>query len=130
MQGIEYKVVPAPRKARSVRGARTKADAMARALEEILREEAAAGWEYVRADLIPCEEKAGFFSRAVELHRAMLVFRKVPVAAPRPELRPEPVPVRAEPEPYPLRTARAGEPQRGFAEPAPLPFRPLGSATD
>lgn len=155
MQGVEYKVVAAPRRAKPVRGARGKAEAMARALEDILQEEAAAGWEYVRADLIPCEEKPGFFARRIELHRAMLVFRKLPPAAPAPRPLEQPA-ERAEPvrsdhvrvehartdrmrddqEPYPLRSPRepgrepAREPERAFAEPAAVPFRPLGSATD
>ena len=72
----EYKCIAAPEKARRRRGAKTRTDRVALAIEEILQAECTGGWEYLRADLIPVEEKNGFFSRTQEVHRAILIFRR------------------------------------------------------
>ena len=145
MKGIEYKVVPAPRKAKPRKGARGKPEALARAMEELIKKEAGAGWEYLRADLIPCEERRSFFSRPIEMHRAMLVFRKLPpvVEVPRDaswdgaRARPvreqprfDPAPEPAGEEPFELRSAVRAEERAEERPAAPLPFRPLGSAND
>lgn len=103
----EYKCIAAPEKARRRRGAKTRTDRVALAIQDILAAECKGGWEYLRADLIPVEEKSGFFSRAQDVHRAILVFRRAvggsgaavpyPVAAP---VIPQPaVPQPAAPEP-------------------------------
>jgi hypothetical protein len=34
------------------------------------------GWEYVRSDTLPCEQKSGWFSRPVTVSETMLVFRR------------------------------------------------------
>lgn len=82
----EYKVVGAPEKGRRRRGARTRSDRVAAAFEEVLRAEAVDGWEYLRTDLVPVEEKPGFLRRREEVHRAVMVFRRPleQAAAPRP----------------------------------------------
>lgn len=72
----EYKVVGAPERAKRARGARTRTDRVARALQDLINSEAVEGWEYQRTDLLPVEERAGFFSRVRETHRAVLVFRR------------------------------------------------------
>ena len=97
----EYKCVAAPEKAKRRRGAKTRTDRVAGAMEDILKTEAVGGWEYQRTDLIPVEEKAGMFSRAHEVHRAVMVFRRAvgaagqpayaPVAA-EPQMAPQPAP--------------------------------------
>lgn len=141
MKGVEYKVVPAPREAKRRRGAKNKAEALALAIQDLIAEQVAEGWDYVRADLIPCVERPGFLQRRIELHRAMLVFRKGAAAA-RP-VEPAYHSARAEPRPGPVRTSPAAEDEplelagsetrsgndRREAD-APLPFRPLGSAND
>ena len=72
----EYKCIAAPEKARRRRGAKTRTDRVALVIEEILQAETKGGWEYLRADLIPVEEKSGIFGRTQEVHRAILVFRR------------------------------------------------------
>lgn len=72
----EYKVVGAPERAKRARGARTRTDRVARALQDLINAEAVEGWEYQRTDLLPVEERPGFFSRVRETHRAVLVFRR------------------------------------------------------
>lgn len=113
----DYKCVAAPEKARRRRGAKTRTDRVALAMEDILKAEAKGGWEYQRTDLIPVEEKSGWFGRQHDVHRAVLVFRKLkgssrpyaasdlqdPAAsvepastpAPAPNPAPQPVPVEA-----------------------------------
>ncbi len=72
----EYKCVGAPEKPRKSRRAKTGSQRLAVSMEEVIQEEAVNGWEYMRTDLIPVTEKPGLFSRAQEVHRAVLVFRR------------------------------------------------------
>jgi hypothetical protein len=80
MQQYEYKVVPAPQRGEKVRGARTTADRFAAALMTVMNDLGRDGWEYLRADTLPCEERVGLTGKSSSfLH--MLVFRR-PVVAP------------------------------------------------
>ena len=72
----EYKCVGAPEKGKRKRGAKTRSDRVANAMEITIQAEAVDGWEYLRTDLIPIEEKGGIFKRAQEVHRAVMVFRR------------------------------------------------------
>jgi hypothetical protein len=96
----EYKTVAAPRRARKLKGMRPGADAFAQTIQAVLNEEAAAGWEYLRAESLPCDEKPGFFGCRQEVLHSVLIFRRaIPardaVSAPRAR-RAEPA-ARAEP---------------------------------
>ena len=99
---FEYKTVGAPERGKRQRGLRTGSDRVAAAFEEILRAEAVDGWEYLRTDLLPVTERAGWFSRAHEVHRAVMVFRRPRArvaaveseAAVRPVLAAQPAPAR------------------------------------
>ncbi|MBY8978093.1 hypothetical protein KHP62_19945 [Rhodobacteraceae bacterium NNCM2] len=108
---IEYKAVGAPEKGRRKRGARSMSDRVAAAMEEILEREAVDGWEYLRTDLIPVEERSGWFGRAREVHRAVMIFRRgAPsgqVASPAPAVE---APGRAEQGVTPLRAVKHDEP--------------------
>lgn len=73
---FEYKTVGAPEKGIRRRGARTKSDRVAAAVEDILKAEAVDGWEYMRTDLVPVIEKSSLFGRLHEVHRAVMVFRR------------------------------------------------------
>ncbi len=80
----EYKVVPAPRRGEKAKGAKTTADRFAVALTALMNEMARDGWEYLRADTLPCEERVGLTGKATAFQN-MLVFRRAlaaPVAAP------------------------------------------------
>lgn len=75
MQRFEYKVVPAPKKGEKARGARTTPERFAVALTTVMNTLGAAGWDYVRADTLPCDERVGLTgSKTVFQH--MLVFRR------------------------------------------------------
>lgn len=83
MQAYEYKVVPAPRRGEKARGAKTVADRFAVALTQVMNEQGRDGWDYLRADTLPCEERVGLTGTATHFQH-MLVFRRAvaqPVAA-------------------------------------------------
>lgn len=73
---IEYKTVGAPHRGRRKRGAKTRSDKVAAAMSEVLDREAVDGWQYLRTDLIPIEERRGWFGRTQEVHRAVMVFER------------------------------------------------------
>ena len=75
MQRFEYKVVPAPKRGEKARGAKTTEDRFAQALMSVMNAFGAEGWDYVRADALPCEERAGFTSTKTT-YLNMLVFRR------------------------------------------------------
>ncbi|MEM9523951.1 MAG: DUF4177 domain-containing protein [Pseudomonadota bacterium] len=75
MPRFEYKVVPAPRKGVPGKGVRGKTAKYANALSTIMNELGAEGWDYVRADTLPFEERSGLTSRTVT-YQNMLVFRR------------------------------------------------------
>jgi hypothetical protein len=73
---FEYKTVGAPERAKRKRGLRTGSDRAAAAFDDVLQAEAVDGWEYLRTDLLPVTDRAGWFGRAREMHRAVMVFRR------------------------------------------------------
>jgi hypothetical protein len=75
MQGFEYKVVPAPRRGEKARGVKTTEARFAFALTRMMNEMAAEGWEYLRADTLPVEERVGLTGRTTTFQH-MLVFRR------------------------------------------------------
>lgn len=79
MQQYEFKVIPAPRKADKVKGLKSVEDRFANALMQLMNRLGAEGWDYVRADVLPCDERVGLTGKATNFHN-MLVFRR-PVAA-------------------------------------------------
>ncbi len=98
MTKFEYKVLPAPQRGQKARGARTVEARFAHALMEVMNELGAEGWEYVRADTLPCEERVGLTGRTTRFQN-MLVFRRAieaPAAEAVPEARVAPV-TRSEP---------------------------------
>jgi hypothetical protein len=76
MTRYEYKVVPAPVQGRKARGVKGTAGRFAHALETLMNELGAEGWEYVRADTLPCEERTGLTGRTTT-YQNMLVFRRL-----------------------------------------------------
>lgn len=76
MTGFEYKVVPAPRRGEKVKGLRATEDRFAHALTELMNSLGAEGWEYLRADTLPCEERHGLAGRTTVTTQNMLVFRR------------------------------------------------------
>jgi hypothetical protein len=75
MSGHEYRVVPAPRRGVKAKGAKTAEERFALAVAEVMNAMAAEGWDYVRSDILPCEERQGLTGRTV-VHHALMVFRR------------------------------------------------------
>jgi hypothetical protein len=87
MTTYEYRVVPAPQRGLKVKGARTTEARFAQALMALMNELGRDGWEYLRADTLPCEERVGLTGRTTRFQN-MLVFRRavaVETAAAAPE---------------------------------------------
>ena len=62
MTRYEYKVVPAPVKGEKSRGVKGAEGRFAFAIERLMNEMAAEGWEYQRAETLPSEERSGIAS--------------------------------------------------------------------
>jgi hypothetical protein len=80
MTQFEYKVVPAPMRGEKARGAKTTPDRFALALTTLMNDLGRDGWEYVRADTLPCEERVGFTGKQTTFQN-MLVFKREIVLA-------------------------------------------------
>lgn len=94
MQSYEYRVVPAPRKGEKAKGLKTVEARFAHALMDVMNELGREGWEYIRTDTLPAEERVGFTGRTTNFHH-MMVFRRTlgSASANRPSLsshQPEP----------------------------------------
>jgi hypothetical protein len=111
MPAYEYRVTSAPRGGVKAKGVRTPEARFAFALEAEMNRMAVEGWEYVRSDTLPCEERQGWFKGKAVVPRTVLVFRR---ALPEePEARPAAPPaytrpVRPAPVAAPIGTAPIG----------------------
>jgi hypothetical protein len=113
MQRFEYKVIPAPKRGEKARGVKTTEDRFAYALTLLMNDLGADGWDYVRADALPCEERVGLtgtkttFQNVLVFRRAIgaaevetrpaarLLLQQDPPAVPAPRLGPAETPVPA-----------------------------------
>ena len=89
MQRFEYKVIPAPKRGEKARGVKTTEDRFALALTSLMNDLGAEGWDYVRADALPCEERVGLTGTKTTFQN-VLVFRRasgVTEPAERPQMR-------------------------------------------
>jgi len=77
MKYFEYKVMPAPRRGARVKGAKGPTGRFANAMETTLNELAADGWEYIRAESLPADERHGITMRKVETYQNVLIFRRL-----------------------------------------------------
>lgn len=75
MTQYEYRVLPAPEKAKKAKGVKGPTARFAHAVEEFMNELGAEGWEYLRADTLPCVERSGL-TKTVTEWRTLLVFRR------------------------------------------------------
>lgn len=85
MQTYEYKVVPAPARSDKLRGVKTTEDRYAQTLTALMNAQARDGWDYLRSDTLPTEERVGLTKRRT-VYVTLLVFRRevsAEAAAPR-----------------------------------------------
>lgn len=75
MAQYEYKVIPAPAKPGKVRGASTPQARFARTLAAELNAQAHDGWEFLRAETLPVEERAGLTGTKTSF-RSVLIYRR------------------------------------------------------
>ena len=75
MPNYEYKVVPSPRRGEKVPGAKTVAERFAVALSTLMNRMGKDGWDYLRADALPCDERVGLTGTKTT-YQSMLVFRR------------------------------------------------------
>jgi len=110
MQRYEYKVVPAPRRGEKARGVKTTEERFALALTQMMNRMGAEGWDYVRADALPCDERVGLTGSKTTFQN-MLVFRRT-LGAETPlvlaDAPPAPAPLLATPEDESLPPLRLG----------------------
>ncbi len=76
MPRYEYKIVPAPNKGQKTKDIKTPEGRFALSVEEVLNEMGALGWEYLRAELLPSEERTGLTGSTTNW-RNLLVFRRL-----------------------------------------------------
>lgn len=105
MQRYEYNVVPAPRRGEKARGVKTTEDRFALALTTLMNTLGRDGWEYLRADTLPVDERTGLTGTKTSFQN-MLVFRR----------------------PVDEAKAEAPPPRLVVAEPVPAPAPKLGPA--
>ncbi len=75
MAHFEYKVIPAPTKGQKAQGIKSPEARFANTIEGLLNEQAADGWEYLRTDILPSDERSGLTGTQT-LYRTLLVFRR------------------------------------------------------
>ena len=118
----EYKIVPAPEKGDKLKGASAEAR-FAAAVERVLNELAARGWEYQRSDTLPALERSGISGSETQW-RNLLVFRRPhaeDASAFHPKLLEAPAPVTgsqsdAADAPGPVKSPRAPESPKDAAD--------------
>ena len=120
MTRYEYTVIPAPARGDKSKGAKTGIERFAAALADILNEMGVEGWDYVRAETLPSEERSGLTGRTTVYHN-VLVFRRA--VADEKTRAPVPEQSGTEPVPAPLRPASAPD-----AAPAPNAEAPTSDA--
>lgn len=76
MPKYEYKVVPAPTKGTKAKGVKTAEGRFALTVEGTLNQMAADGWDYLRSELLPSDERSGLTGSTTKW-RNVLVFRRV-----------------------------------------------------
>lgn len=109
----EYTAIPAPTRGEKVKDAKTPSDRYALALTAELNRMAQDGWDYVRADVLPSEERSGLTGRTTVYHN-LLIFRRDIVEKPavtkqvQPASQPAPQPV-VQPETSSDETGQAAE---------------------
>ncbi len=80
MPQFEYRVVPAPVRGEKGKGLKTTAERFAKAMTSLMNEMARDGWDYQRAETLPCEERKGLTGKVVS-EQHVLVFRRATAEA-------------------------------------------------
>jgi hypothetical protein len=120
MQRFEYKVLPAPKRGEKARGVKTTEERFAYALTLLMNDLGAEGWDYVRADTLPCDERVGLTGTKTTFQNVLVFRRQIGAVADAP----------GSPSPLLLRDAPPPAPRLGPAEsPAPGAAPAVGPAS-
>ena len=84
MSTFEYRAVPAPTRGTKAKTAKSTEDRFALSITEALNEMAAEGWEYVRAETLPCDERKGLTGTQTTYQNILIFKRFKQVAQPLP----------------------------------------------
>ncbi|SHI61071.1 DUF4177 domain-containing protein [Wenxinia saemankumensis] len=114
----EYRVVPAPKKAEKVKGVKGADALIAATLETLLNEQGAEGWEYLRVDTLPVEERQGLTGRTTTFQNVLVFRRRRAEESPRREALPAP-----------SREESAAAAPAPSVDPAPAPAGPGATVT-
>lgn len=76
MAQYEYKVIPAPSKGEKAQGIKAPEARMANTVQALLNAQAAAGWEYMRTDTLPSDERHRLTSTQT-VNRTLMFFRRL-----------------------------------------------------
>ena len=98
MQYFEYKAIPAPTQGTKAKGVKSTEDRFALTITDTLNEMAVDGWDFVRAETLPCTERKGL-TGSQTVYQNVLIFRRRAEAAPAPLPLDRPVsqPLRSDP---------------------------------
>lgn len=80
MPAYEYTAIPAPLRSEKAKAAKTPAERYALTLTDEINRMAADGWEYLRAETLPSEERSGLTGRTTLFHN-LLIFRRETASA-------------------------------------------------
>ncbi len=76
MPNYEYQVLPAPRRGQKAKGVRGTEARFAHAMAIVMNEQAREGWEFQRAETLPCDERSGIGGKTTT-YQNVLVFRRL-----------------------------------------------------
>lgn len=76
MTHYEYRVIPAPRRMRKVKGLSGAPELFAHTLGETINEQAVQGWEFLRSEAMVVEEPRRMFRAGTVAEHTVLVFRR------------------------------------------------------
>ncbi|MDD9924139.1 MAG: DUF4177 domain-containing protein [Boseongicola sp.] len=75
MKRYEYLTIAAPNQGTKAKGVKSTADRFALSMTDVLNAQASEGWEYVRAETLPCDERKGL-TGSQTTYQNVLVFRR------------------------------------------------------
>ena len=116
MSKFEYRAIPAPTRGTKARGAKSTEDRFALSITEALNEMAEEGWEYVRAETLPCDERKGLTGTQTT-YQNILIFKRF-----RQSAQPLPLDARTTSRPLPAEPddAEPFEPEEALDSSVPL----------
>ena len=83
MSKYEYRVVPAPTKSVRAKGVRGNEARFANTLETVMNDMAKDGWEYLRVDTLPVEQRQGITSKTTVFQNVLIFRRALESEAPK-----------------------------------------------